>query len=165
MFQHHDLLMTIAQVASTFAGFSGIIGVFRRGDSLSESDMGALQVRDVVEISVSVTGLALLPFIPDGFGIAEGISWRLSSGVAAIVLICGFTAAMRRVRMSAGAITAADPLLFRVALAILGTAQVALWINVLGVAQNAAATLYVSALYLALAHAGFMFVRLLTPRK
>jgi hypothetical protein len=165
MLQHHDLLMTIAQVASTFAGFSGIIGVFRRGVSLSESDMGALQVRDVVEISVSVTGFALLPFIPDGFGIAEDISWRLSSGVAAVVLICGFTAAMRRVRTSAGAIFAPDPLLLRVALTVLGTVQIALWMNVLGVASDVSATLYVSALLLTLGHAGFMFVRLLTPRK
>ena len=165
MLQHHDLLMTIAQVAATFAGFSGIIGVFSRAASLSESDMGALMVRDVVEISVTVAGFALLPFIPDGFGIAQSLSWRLCSGLFALGLICGFIAAMRRVQLSTGAIIGVDPMLFHVALTLLGAAQIALWLNVLGMASAATATLYVSALLLSLGHAGFMFVRLLTPRK
>jgi hypothetical protein len=50
MLQHHDLLMTIAQVSATFAGFSGVIGIFGRGSSLSKLEIGALQVRAVVEL-------------------------------------------------------------------------------------------------------------------
>ena len=166
MLQHHDLLMTFAQVAATFAGFSGIIGVFRRGVSLSDSEMGALQVRGVAEMGVTVTGLALLPFIPDGFGIDEELSWRLCSGVFSAALIHGFATAMRRVRIATGQPAAReDPVLIRVTQIVMTLVQVALWTNILGIAPNTAGTRYVLALLLTQGIACFMFVRLLTPRK
>ncbi len=166
MLQHHDLLMTIAQVSATFAGFSGIIGVFRRASSLSELEIGALQVRAVVEIGVMVTILALLPFIPFGFGADEPLTWRLSSAITGVAFFGGFVGAMRRVRLSTGeGAGAVDPILVGVGLTVVGGSQLALWLNVFGIVSAAAATLYVVALLLVLAHAGFMFVRLLTPRK
>lgn len=166
MLQHHDLLMTIAQVSATFAGFSGVIAVFRRGNSLSDLEIGALQVRAVVELGVMATVLALLPFIPFGFGADEPLTWRLCSAVAGVAFLGGFVGAMRRVRLSTGeGAGARDPTLVGVALTVVGTSQLALWLNVSGVTSSTAATLYVAALLLALAHAGFMFVRLLTPRK
>ena len=166
MLQHHDLLMTIAQVAATFAGFSGIIGVFRRGASLSDSEMGALQVRAVAEMGVTVTGLALLPFVPDGFGIAEGVSWQICSGVFSASLIHGFVTAMRRVRTATGqAAVVEDPLLVRVTQIVTAVVHAMLWTSVLGIAPNTAGTRYVLALLLTQGIACFMFVRLLTPRK
>jgi hypothetical protein len=165
MLQHHDLLMTIAQVSATFAGFSGVIGVFRRANSLSELETGALQVRAVVELSVLATGFALIPFIPDGFGVSETLTWRLCSAVAAVALLGGAAGAMRRLRMSTGkGPTAQDPLLAGVALTLVGTSQIVLWLNAFGATSGAAATFYVSALLLTLAHAAFIFVRLLIPR-
>jgi hypothetical protein len=169
MLQHHDLLMTIAQVSATFAGFSGVIGIFRRGSSLSELEIGALQVRAVVELGVLATGFALLPFVPDGFGVPAAVTWRLCSAIAGVAFFGGFVGAMRRFRASTGEVAvgaiARDPLLVGIALTVVGASQIVLWLNVLGVTSGAAATLYVVALLLALAHAGFMFVRLLTPRK
>ncbi len=164
MFQHYELLMTIAQVSATFAGFSGVIGLFRRGSSLSELEIGALQVRAVVEISVLATGFALLPFVPDGFGAPPAVTWRLCSMIAGVSSFGSFVGAMRRVRAATGALpTATDPLLIGVGLAFFATSQVLLWLNV-SVTLSAAATFYVVALLLMLAHAGFMFVRLLIPR-
>jgi hypothetical protein len=164
--QHHDLLMTIAQVSATFAGFSGVIAVFRRGSSLSDLEIGALQVRAVVELGVLATLLSLLPFVPFGFGADEPSTWRLCSAVAGIAFLAGFVGAMRRVRASTGeGAGAKDPLLVGVALTVVGASEVALWLNVFGITSGTAATRYVLALLLALAHAGFMFVRLLTPRK
>jgi len=166
MLQLHDLLMTIAQVAATFAGFSGIIGVYRRGVSLADSEMGALQVRGVAEMSVTVTGLALLPFMPDAFGIAEGLSWRLCSGVFSAALIHGFVTAMRRVRVATGqAAATADPLLLGVTQIVNIAVHLLLWTNILGIAPNTAASRYALALVLMLGVACFMFVRLLTPRE
>lgn len=166
MLQHHDLLMTIAQVAATFAGFSGVIAVFRRGGSLSALEVGALQVRAVVELGVLATMLALLPFLPDGFGAPEGLTWRVCSAVAGVAFLGGAIRAMRRLRIATGTgPLAKDPLLFGVALTVVGTCQVVLWLNALGITSGVAATLYVTALFLALVHASFMFVRLLTPRK
>ena len=165
MLQHHDLLMTIAQVSATFAGFSGIIAVFRRGSSLSDVDLGVLQVRAVVELGVLASMLALLPLLPDGFGAPEALTWRLCSAVAGVAFLGGAVGAMRRLRISTGAGPWTDPLLFGVALSVVGTCQVVLWLNAFGITSSAAATLYVVALFLALSHAGFMFVRLLTPRK
>jgi hypothetical protein len=166
MLQHHDLLMTIAQVSATFAGFSGIIGVFRRGSSLSEVEIGVLQVRAVVEIGVLATGFALLPFVPDGFGAPETLTWRLCSAIVGVVFLGSFVGAMRRVRVSTGeGAVASDPLLVGVGLTVVAASQVVLWLSVIGITSDAAATFYVVALLLVLAHAGFMFVRLLTPRK
>ena len=164
MLQHHDLLMTLAQVSATFAGFSGVIGVFRRSPLLSELEIGALQVRAVVELALLATSFALLPFVPDGFALPERVTWRLCSAVAGVALVAGAAGAMRRLRLSTGRGPMADPLLAGVALTTVGTAQAVLWLNVFGVTSGAAATFYVVALLLTLGHAGFMFVRLLIPR-
>jgi len=163
--QHHDLLMTIVQVSATFAGFSGIIGLFRRSRTLSDVGIGALQVRAVVEISLIATGLALLPFIPNGFGASETLTWRLCSAVAGVALFGGAAGAMRRLRLSTGkGPMATDPLSSSVALAAVGTSQVVLWLNAFRVTSGAAATFYGVALLLTLAHAGFVFVGPLIPR-
>jgi hypothetical protein len=166
MLQHHDLLMTLAQVSATFAGFSGIIGVFRRSSSLSDLELGALQVRAVVELAVLATLLALLPFVPDGFGASQTLTWRICSAIAGVAFLSGAVGAMRRLRLSMGSgPLSMDPVLFGVAGSVVGTCQVVLWMNAFGLTSSAAATLYVFALFLALTHAGFMFVRLLTPSK
>ena len=165
MLQHHDLLMTLAQVSATFAGFSGVIGIFRRSSLLSELEVGALQVRAVVELALLVTGFALLPFVPDGFAISAPVTWRLCSAVAGVALLGGAAGAMRRLRLSTGKGPTLDPLLASVALTLVGTVQVVLWLNAFGVTSGAAATFYVVALLLTLGHAGFMFVRLLIPRE
>jgi hypothetical protein len=165
MLQHNDLLMAIAQVSATFAGFSGIIGVFRRASSLSELEIGALQVRAVVEISVLATGFALLPFVPYGFGASPALTWRLCSAIAGSAFLGSFVGAMRRARASTGALPiATDPLLVGVGLTVIATSEILLWLNAFGVASSAAATFYVVALLVLLAHAGFMFIRLLIPR-
>lgn len=140
MLQHHDLLATIAQVSATFAGFSGIIGIFQRSGSPAEFNVGTLQVRGVVELSVLATVLSLLPFIPDGYGAPEAVTWRLCSGIAAAALILRFVGGMRRVRVSVGEVVATDRLLVAVAVGGLGACQTALWLNILDITFGAAAT-------------------------
>jgi len=133
---------------------------------MSDADIEALQVRDAVEISIVVTGFALVPFVPIGFGATETAAWRLASVLFALVHLTGFAAAMFRVRsFAASGIAAPDPFMFAVALVLVGGVQGLLWLNALSVSFGSPATVYVTALLLGLVHAAVMFVRLLLPRE
>jgi hypothetical protein len=163
--QHDALLTTIAQVAATFAGFSGVIGIFRRGQSRSEAELETFELRDVVEISVSVAMFALLPFVPTGFGVVEATSWRFCSAAFALGVIGGFVAAMLRIRRHLGRVVLkSDPLRTAFALLIIVAIQALLWLNAFDVSFGSPATVYVVALLLGLGQAAFMFIRLLIPR-
>jgi hypothetical protein len=134
---------TIAQVAATFVGFSGVIGIFRRGQSPSESELETFELRDVVEISVSVVGFALLPFVPTGFGVAEATSWRSCSAAYALGVIGGFVGAMLRIRRHLGPVVLkSDPLRTAFTLLIIAAIRGLLWLNAIGVSFGSAATVY-----------------------
>lgn len=91
---HDSLLQTIAQVAATFGGLAAVIAAVRGG---FDQDRGhPFIVRDVVEISIIATILALVPFVPMGFGLDTDLSWRVCCAAALLLTSLGFGFSLRR---------------------------------------------------------------------
>jgi len=78
--QIHDVLMAIAQVAATFAGFTGIVVVFgRRGQ-------GAWHRFVIKFILLASLGVLFFSFVPDVVAaahIGDTASWRIAMGLFA----------------------------------------------------------------------------------
>ena len=92
---HHEaVLQTMAQVAATFGGLAAVIAAVRQ-DFSSKNDHPFI-VRDVVEISIIVTILSLLPFVPIGFGLSLELSWRICCAAGFLLCTLGFGFSLRR---------------------------------------------------------------------
>ena len=99
--QHADILLTLAEVATAFAGFASIISVFRRraGGTLR---LEALRFRGVLENCLVVLAFSLLPLIVDSYGLREVVSWQISSVALLAVHGSSYIAGLRRLRQVLG---------------------------------------------------------------
>ncbi len=155
---HQDYLLTIAEVAAAFVGFSMVVGVLAQG--ASESQARRMFVRDVAEIGFYALGGALAPYALWSLGIPTGLVWRVSSLGLLSVWVVGFFLAMRR--FSRVGTFRNNPLVGRVArfvnpaLVFLGNGLLA-W-NVISPGPPASGR-YIMALLTLLLLSAFMFVR------
>jgi len=78
-------LELVAELSVAFAGFSGIVGVYRSrsGDVTSPRD----DLRLLVEYSIFVLALSLTPLFLWHGGVSEDSAWRLASLAAALYTI------------------------------------------------------------------------------
>jgi len=86
-------LLTIAEVAATFLGFSTIFFVLRRDDV---PDDRRIFMRTVAETGLAVTFGSLLPFFVHGLTHNAALAWRGSAGVFAVGWIASLVADVRR---------------------------------------------------------------------
>jgi hypothetical protein len=129
--EHRDVLQTIAEVAATFAGFTGVISVFgRTGDSNEWPLQGA---RSIIEASLATILFALLPFVIHGFGADSQATWRISSGCFLALVVGG---------------------------AVGGAMCALLLANLLGFSLGSPATVYLAALLGPLTVAGLTFLQM-----
>ena len=146
----------MAQVAATFGGLAAVIAAVRQ-DFSAKNDHPFI-VRDVVEISIIVTILSLLPFVPIGFGISLELSWRICCAAGFLLCTLGFSFSLRRGwRMWRGR---------RVLLA--GTVALYFGLGYFLVASAAGlfsqpGMIYITFLLVMLAQAGLMFIAVLIP--
>ena len=79
-----EVLLTTAEVAVAFAGFTGLIGLFitRNRGVLVEGEV--LRFRTILDYSLGALLTALFPFLPAALQLSEASIWRLSS--AAVLL-------------------------------------------------------------------------------
>jgi hypothetical protein len=75
-------LELVAEVAVAFAGFSGIVGVYRARTDAASDPLPALRV--LVEYSVYLLAAALLPLFLWHGGLSETSAWRLASLASAL---------------------------------------------------------------------------------
>lgn len=80
-----DILGTIAEIAITLAGFTGLIGVFRPHRPWSEQEVARLQT--IVAACFTCMLAALLPFGLAGYTERPAILWGLPLGTFAILQI------------------------------------------------------------------------------
>ena len=79
-----DVLIGIAQIAGTFAGFAALTGIVgRRARGSSRYDVERL--RTVILVGVMVVVTALIPTVVEGYGLNETTVWRVSSGLALVI--------------------------------------------------------------------------------
>ena len=161
--QQEALLTALAEIGATFMGFSALVSVFRRGESIKQSDPQLFEVRDIVEISLTVTIFALVPFVAHGLGLSEQLVWRASSALYSVAWLTAIAFSFRRLQVLRSLEHPPDPP--RLAMIVGGictvSAQSLLWFNV--VRSEPHPTLYSVSLILHLAVAGLWFVLILIP--
>lgn len=82
-----------------FAGFSGIVTVFRRRNPGEWSDLDRFRFRFMVEFSLATLSLSLTPFFVSELGFSEAWVWSLSSlllGGGALFYLVRSTLRVRR---------------------------------------------------------------------
>ena len=98
---HEDWLQTLAEVAVALAGFSGLLAGIRQR-SQRESQINVTRLKTIVETSLSVLALCLIPVFLNGLGVGELKAFRIS----AIVFLAGFipftVMGFRRFRLASG---------------------------------------------------------------
>ncbi len=76
---HTELVLTIAEVAVAFAGFSGLVGILGRSGSRDSDVAQAFRLRGVILTSLLVVAFSLVPFVAHGLGLRVVAAWRISS--------------------------------------------------------------------------------------
>lgn len=96
-------LYTVAVIAVTFAGFSGMTMIFRQilGEHFTRLD--SFVVRSVIQLGLMSVFACLVPPLLAQFEIAVVLNWRISSAILAIVL-CAWSVDFPRRRHAASAV-------------------------------------------------------------
>jgi len=159
MLEQSAALLSIAEIAATFAGFSALVTLFGRRRVAGAAVHDLLRLRLVITTSVVVVVAALIPVALTGYGLEATLSWRLAAGgflLLTYLAIASFVSSYRTVRGS----FPPDRLAVWVA-AVLGLfVQIALFAIVLGFEAERHNSLYISAVVGTLAQAAFVFLRL-----
>ena len=77
--QDTDLLLAIAEVAVTFAGFASLVSILGRRSSRDSPVVQAARLRGLIISSLIVVAFAFFPFVPYHFGSSPLAIWRISS--------------------------------------------------------------------------------------
>ena len=91
-----EVLLTIAEVAAAFVGFSMVVGLLRPEES--DRDARFYTIRDVAEIGLIAAAGAFAPVIIELFGLQEAAVWRLSSLGLALAWFAGMSSSLLRYR-------------------------------------------------------------------
>lgn len=159
MLPQTDALLSIAEIAATFAGFAALVTVFGRRRVAGAAVHDLLRLRLVIATSVVVVVTALVPVALAGYGLDATLAWRIAACtfLALTYLAIGsFIASYRPVRGS----FPPDRLAVSVAAVVEVFVQIALYTILFAAEQDQAYSLYVSALVGTLSQAAFVFLRL-----
>jgi hypothetical protein len=74
-----DTLMSLAQIASAFAGFSALVSALKERANRAESLHDILRLRIVTSTSVVVVAASLIPVALANFGLPDRVVWGLSA--------------------------------------------------------------------------------------
>jgi len=150
--EQRDALLTLAEIAAAFVGFSTIVVVFRS----NRSELQRLRLRGVAEIGVAVLVGAFLPLVAAGLGFTGSQVWRISSVIFAPIGLTGWILWARGVSRAGYPATFGKlPFAPDVVANVVG--QVLLWWNVIA-PTPAAPIRYVTALMAFLLIAAMSFV-------
>jgi hypothetical protein len=98
---HEGWLQTLAEVAVALAGFSGLLAGVRYRSEL-ESKINATRLRTIIETSLPILALSLLPTLLNGLGLSEIAAFRISALVFLAGLIPLSIRGFSRFRAAAG---------------------------------------------------------------
>ena len=150
-----EILVTIAEVAAAFVGFSMVVGLLSPDSPDSKQRFNA--IRDVAEISLIAVGGSLVPLAAELFAVSEPTLWRACSLGLSVAWLAGGSSSVIRQRKFFASLFRDDPA-WNWAVVVLNLAgHTALWWNVVSPA-GATAGRYVLSLLALLAVAGVLFV-------
>lgn len=153
-----DVLLTFAEVAAAFAGFSAIAGIIGgRSQEIAQQD--AERLRAVILNSILVLVAAFSPLLISRFGIEDSRAWWLAS---MIVLPCNWIVAILLTYLgSQTKLWRADKIYMSVSFALEIPVELTLIFNVLGMFADVAPALYMTCIFLILLQSAVAFATLL----
>ena len=153
-----DILLTFAEVAAAFAGFSAIAGIIG-GRSREIAQQDAERLRAVILNSILVLIAAFSPLLFARFGLDDNNVWRVASG---IVLPCNWLVAILLTYLGTQTkLWRTDKIYTSVSFALEIPIEVALIANVLGFFAGVAPALYMTSIFLILLQSAVAFATLL----
>ena len=159
MLENTETLLSMAEIAATFAGFAALVSVIRReSNRIADAAHDLLRLRLVISSSVAGVATALIPVGLDGYGLEPALTWRLAALIFLLLdygIIAGFVGAYQPVRGT----FPPDRLAVSVVSILELFEQLSLMAVVFGIASGSAPALYVTALIANLCQVGFVFVR------
>ncbi len=81
-----DVLLTIAEVAVAFAGFSSLVGILGQRSSLDDPRVLGVRMRAMLLSSLIVVAFAILPVVMARYGATAEVLWRSLSLVLLVVI-------------------------------------------------------------------------------
>jgi hypothetical protein len=156
-----DVLIVIAEVSVAFAGFAGIVAVFRQRDLVEWPPLDATRFRFMVECSLTTILFALLPFVFHHLGASPTATWSACSGLMAATFAGVFVIASFRMRRLRSQGSGPSPALLRFVQAVTLLTLALLVLNALSIGFTAEFGPYLAALAWVLAVSGLNFFRLL----
>ena len=158
-FEQAGTLLSIAEIAATFAGFAALVTLFGRRRVAGSGAHDLLRLRLVITTSVVVVVAALVPVAPAGFGFDVNLTLRLSAAAYLMLHYAAIVSFIRSYQPVRG-LFAPDRFAVTVAAIVEVLVQIALFATLLGFFPQGHDGLYVSALVGTLAQAAFVFLRL-----
>ena len=156
-----DTLLTIAQVAAAFAGFSGLIAVLAQERVRVPRAIAAAWLRRMVEFALMVLAFSIIPIVVARFDVSPLPAWRLLSLAFALVWGAGAWSAARRVRAMRAAGGSVGRGLGWMMTAANCAPLAVLVANALGAFDAQSGAVYLACLAFGLLLAGVLFLRLL----
>ena len=103
-----DLLLTLAQVAVTFVGFSALALLFQTSRDGLLDDEDKFSVRMLIENGLQAALYAIIPHLFYSFGLSGNTLWRLASGLVAATATGFFRLNCRRVAANRRSVSPID---------------------------------------------------------
>jgi hypothetical protein len=156
-----DVLIVIAEVSVAFAGFAGIVAVFRQRDLAEWAPVDATRFRFMVECSLTTILFALLPFVFHHLGASASITWSACSALMAAAVVGLLISGSFSVRYLRSQASGFSPALLRFLQAGTLLTLALLVLNALRIGFTAEFGPYLAALAWVLVGSGVNFFRLL----
>lgn len=157
--QYQELLLTTSEVSATFAGFSGIIGVFGKQTDKLEAQLQRHRLLQMIITSLSALAMSVIPFLIAAFRFPESWVWRISSLVYVVAATLLTTLGTYRSRsfVQAGLVSVRTTQVIGCVTTV--TVGISL-LNGVGVFPFRAAAIYLVDLFWILGLSGFFFIML-----
>jgi hypothetical protein len=163
--EEKDLLLTMAEVAVAFVGFSSLVSILGRRGSTDDPRLDAIRMRGLIESSLLVVAFSLVPSILHHYEVSALARWRLSSALFATAAgALSYLELRRASKLVASLREEGTPYRTWIGIPMLGTVAVGiglLAVIALGGLHTSAAPIYLTALGLFLFRGGFAFALVL----
>jgi hypothetical protein len=156
-----DVLIVIAEVSVAFAGFAGIVAVFRQRALEEWAPVDAARFRFMVECSLTTILFALLPFVFHHLGASPTATWSACSALMAATIGGLLVISSLRMRWALLQTPSYHPALMRFVQAVSLLTLGLLVLNALRIGFTAEFGPYLAALAWVLGASGINFFRLL----
>ena len=156
---HSEQLLTLAEIAVAFAGFSALVSVLGRRPEADDPRADSFRLRVLVETALIVASFSLLPIVLSMFPVSDDWIWRAPSVACIAVGVFGSVVNFLRLRSLGPLVTRADQTT-KLLVWPLDILQFSLFILVAaGIFPQTNDALYFAALYVNLIVGGIMFLR------